>query len=101
MTRLELHEKLIEVLGNSNVYFQAPSVLKYPCIVYKLANINDLKANNKDFWENKSYELTLMHKNPDNEIVDKLNKLPYCKFGRYFSSDNLHHYTFTIDLEYY
>lgn len=96
--RLELHSKLVDILGSSNVYFQPPSSVKmsYPAIVYSLGNIRNRRANNDVYSTNKSYELTLVTSNPDNEIVDKLNRLPMCSFDRFYTSDNLNHYVFTL-----
>ena len=47
--RLSLHNILVSILGTSNVYFQPPTTitLKYPCIIYKLDDIEDVRANDK------------------------------------------------------
>jgi len=97
-SRLDFHNVLEKTLGNTNVYFQTPKniQLNYPCIIYKLNDIDDKKADNTSYIKRKSYQVTLIHKDPDNEIQDKILELPYCKFNNYFSSDNLHHYVYTI-----
>lgn len=96
----DLHAELKEILGSDNVYYQPPETLKlkYPCIVYKLDDIAKRSANNKVYKINKSYSVTLIHNNPDNDIVDKLTNSSMCSFDRYFVSDNLHHYVFTFYL---
>ena len=96
-SRVELHKKLVEVLGSSNVYFQPPESIKmkYPCIVYTLDGINNTKADNKTYIRNRSYTITLIHSNPDNDIVDKLLNLDYVKFNNSFQTQGLNHYVFT------
>lgn len=96
-TRLELHEELVKILGSRNVYFNPPETLKlnYPCIVYSLSSIRKEDADDSAYKINKAYSITLIHKDPDNDIVDKILLLPMCKFDRPFVSDNLYHYVFT------
>ena len=97
-SRLELHAMLVEILGSKNVYFQPPSTIKmsYPAIVYSLGNIENRRADNSVYNTNKYYELTLVTSNPDDETVNKLNGLSMCSFDRFYTSDNLNHYVFTI-----
>lgn len=97
-SRLTLHQELISCLGNNNVYFQPPESLKinYPCIIYNLDKIQTLNADNTAYKTNKRYQLTLIHKDPDNEIVDKLEALPMCTLDRTFTTSNLNHYVFTL-----
>ena len=96
--RLELHEDLCNVLGTRNVYFQPPESVKmqYPAIVYSLKDIESKFANDVAYIVTPGYEATLIVKEPDSEYVDKLLKLPYSKFDRFFRSDNLNHYRFTL-----
>lgn len=101
MTRLnDLHERLKEILGSENVYFQPPESLKlsYPCIVYDLSNIRKTTANNDAYKIDKSYTVTLIHTDPDNEIVDRMIMERFAKFDRYYHKDNLHHFVFTFYL---
>lgn len=96
--RLDLHEELVNLLGNRNVYFQPPAsvVMKYPCIVYEMSNIKIRHADNKIYANRKRYSITLIHKDPDTDLVDKLSELSYCSFDRSFSIDNLNHWVFSI-----
>ena len=96
--RLYLQNKLEEILENRNVYFQPPSSvrLQYPAIVYSLKDIQRDFANNLSYIASRGYELTLIDKNPDSEFVEKILELPYCRFDRHFTSDNLNHYVFTL-----
>lgn len=97
--RAELHEKLCEFLGSSNVYFQPPKTvqMKYPCIVYGLSDIRTRHANDAVYAMNKRYEVTLITKDPDNNLTDEMAVVfPLCEFDRLFVSDNLYHYVYTL-----
>lgn len=96
--RTELHEVLCEVLGSRNVYFQPPESLKmkYPAIVYERTNIDLKHANNHPYQRSLGYMVTVIDKDPDSEIVDRMSFLPKCHWERHFESDNLNHDVFII-----
>lgn len=96
--RLELHEKLVEVLGSRNVYFQPPASIKmkYPAIVYERNDIINRHANNQVYNHRIAYTVTMIDTNPDSETVVKLSQLPMCSYDRHFESDNLNHDVFTL-----
>ena len=99
MGRIELQTKLETVLGTRNVYFQPPESLKinYPAFVYELADIMTDKANNKKYIRNTRYTLTLIHKNPDNELKDTiLDEFKFISFDRFFAKDGLNHYVYDL-----
>lgn len=97
-SRLDLHELLCSVLGTRNVYFQPPESIKmqYPCIVYKRSSINTRFADDELYMRKKRYTVTVIDKNPDSEIPDKVASIPMCTFDRHFTSDNLNHDVFSI-----
>ena len=97
-SRLELQTMLEEILGSHNVYFQPPESIKinYPAIVYSLSDIRNIHASNVVHKKNTAYLLTYIDKDPDSENIEKISNLPYCDFDRFYTSDNLNHYTFTI-----
>lgn len=97
-SRLKLHELLCEALGSRQVYFQPPETvkMKYPAIVYSRNNISNRHANDDVYMQSPSYSITVIDKNPDSDIVDKVSLLPRCRFDRHYTSDNLNHDTFTI-----
>lgn len=96
--RLELHEKLCGILGSRNVYYQPPESvkMKYPAIVYSRSNISNRHANDSVYMQSPAYEVMVIDKNPDSEIVNRLSKLPYCSFNRHYEHDNLNHDVFTL-----
>lgn len=97
-SRLKLHEILCEILGSRNVYFQPPASVKlnFPCIIYERSNVNTLNADDTNYITKKQYTVTVIDKNPDSELPDKISELPYCSFERFFVSDNLNHDVFKI-----
>ena len=97
--RLQLHEKFCEILGTRNVYFQPPASVKlnYNCIVYKVSNRNDLRADNKRYRNLIAYEVKLIYRNPDSELPEVImNSFDYIMHNNTFVVDNLHHDVFTI-----
>ena len=96
--RVQLHRKLESVLGTRNVYFQPPAGLKlsFPCIVSHLDMANDMHADNKIYRRLYRYSLTYITKDPDDPKRDAIDDLQYCAFNRFFVSDNLNHFVYTI-----
>lgn len=82
----------------NNVYYQPPGNLnmKYPAIVYARSKINNNFANNKVYMQSHGYLVTVIDKNPDSEIVEKVSRIQGCEHNRHFISDNLNHDIFTI-----
>lgn len=97
-SRLELHEILCDVLGSRHVYFQPPSSVKmvYPAIVYSRNSISNDFANNLVYKQSLGYTVTVIDEDPDSDIIEKISRLPMCRFDRHFTSDNLNHDVFTI-----
>lgn len=96
--RLELQTRLEDILGSRNCYFQPPASvqMKYPAIVYSLDNIDKLYANNDTYKSLMAYTVTLIDKNPDTPYLVEILKLPYCRFNRFYTADNLNHWVFTL-----
>lgn len=97
-SRLELHELLVNILGSRYVYYQPPEnfKLKYPCIVYERSDIRTVNADNKKYATHKKYSVTVIDKNPDSDVPDKILELPYSSFDRHFVYDNLNHDVLTV-----
>lgn len=95
--RLKLQKELETILGSRNVYFNPPEnlKLKYPCILYELSKIDSEYADNTSYITNKSYKITLVHTDPDTELVDELLKMRHTSFNTSYTSDNLNHFVFT------
>ena len=100
MKRLELHNQLVDTLGSSAVYFQPPESVKlqYPCIIYNLSYVDTTSADNLPYINHYRYLVTLITRNPDDPLIEAIKNLPQCKFDRYFTSDQLHHYSYEITM---
>lgn len=96
--RLTLHDELKAVLGSSKVYFQLPASLKleYPCIIYKRDADNPFYADDKRYLGMKRYLITVVDKDPDSIIPDKMLQFPYCSFTSHYTVDNLNHDVYSL-----
>ncbi len=96
--RLELQALLETLLGSRDVYFQPkPNVeMEYPAIVYTRSNLYVRHANNKPYLRKDRYSLTVIDRDPDSVIVDKVAGLPLCSYDRSFVADQLNQTVFTI-----
>lgn len=98
LRRLELHAELCKILGSTNVYFQPPESIKmkYPAIVYSRDRINNTFANDAVYLQSYDYMITVIDRDPDSEIIERVSKIPSCRYVRHYTSDNLNHDVFTI-----
>ena len=96
--REDLHEKLIELLGSTNVYYQSPESInmKYPAIRYSRRDIDIKHADDTKYSKMTCYELIVIAKSPDHPVIEKLLDLPYCSYDRHYASDNLNHDSLTL-----
>lgn len=94
--RLTLSEKFHALCAN--VYFQPPSgkQLKYPCILYSLVSLRADYADNKPYSLGDEYSVMYVTRNPDDPNIRKIARLEHCSAGRFYTSDNLYHYPYTI-----
>lgn len=102
-SRLELDYALRDILGirydsPHQCYYQPPesTKLKYPCIIYERVGYSSRRADDLDYLTHKRYTVTLIYKDPDSELPDKVEAFPMCFHDRHFTRDNLHHDIFTI-----
>lgn len=97
-SRIDLHNTLCNILGTKNAYFQPPESVKmnYPAIVYDLDNIENRFADDGVYFMKKRYMVTVIHKDPDSMLIDKVAALPTCRFNRHYAQDNLNHDVFTL-----
>nr|DAD77593.1 MAG TPA: tail completion protein [Siphoviridae sp. ctQyg71] len=97
--RAKLSEILNELMDRpKHVYFQPPATIKmvYPCIVYKLDDIDAEFANNLPYALTKKYVVMLITKEADSDLPIKIAQLPMCTMNRAYTADNLYHYVFDL-----
>lgn len=98
-SRLDLQDLLEFILGSRNVYYQPPESIKikYPAIVYRRNDIDNNFADDIVYMQNHTYQIIVIDANPDSEIVDRVSKLPMCRYDRHYTSDNLNHDIFILN----
>lgn len=91
--RLEFHNILKDLFGSEHIYYQPPENIKmeYPCIRYSKDTIDSKYANNKSYLLKDAYQVIVIDKKPDNDVIKKLLELPLSSYVRHYSSDNLNH----------
>lgn len=99
-SRLKLHEELCEILESRNVYFQPPESTKmeYRCIKYSISAIDQKHADDLAYRTTNRYEVILIDYDPDSDWFDvKIrNRFPMCRFERWYSTNNLNHFVYSI-----
>lgn len=70
--------------------------MRYPAIVYSLADVDTDHANDRPYLRRKAYTVTVIDKDPDSEVAEAVSLLPCCRFDRHYASDNLHHFAFRL-----
>ena len=90
-------QTLLEELTD-NVYFQPPPnvVLSYPCIKYERDGSSAQFADNKPYAFAKRYQVTVIDRDPDSNLPDKVEEQAFCQFDRFFAADQLNHWVFTL-----
>lgn len=95
--RIELQRLLESTVGPGvAVYYQAPTKLEFPCVKFERSEIDCDYADNKPYLSRKQYTLTVIYRDPDSDLPDKIASLPTCKHADKFVNDNLHHDVFII-----
>lgn len=98
-TRLQLQTLLESLLPTGKrAWFQPPSnnELTYPTIIYEHDYNSVVHADNNTYKVTKRYQVTVIDKDPDSLIVDKVQALPMCSMVRRFNADNLNHTIFDL-----
>lgn len=97
-SRLELQNKLEELLGSRNVYYQPPETVKmeYPAIIYSKKKPDRKHANNNVYMRTNCYEIIVISRKPDDPIIGKIEELPLCEWNNHYKADNLNHDVLTL-----
>lgn len=96
--RLNLDAIFEQLLGSNEVYFQPPASVKmqYPAIVYFRSKIDNAHADDEVYKQSLEYEVTVIDRDPDSEIVMKVSRLPRCRHERHYTADGLNHDVFRL-----
>ena len=96
--RLELQSIFTNILQTDQVYFQPPPTVQmdYPCIVYRRDYELARFADDRPYSRKKRYQVTVIDRNPDSDIPDKIAELPLCTYDRFYTTENLNHDVFKL-----
>ena len=97
--RPQLHQLLVKTAGKDvKVYFQPPNnvTMTYPCLVYERSTAETRFADNNPYRYTKRYTVTVIDRDPDSEIPNRVAMLPMCAHTTFFVVDNLNHDVFDI-----
>ena len=96
--RLKLHDELCLILGSDNVYFQPPESLKmsYPAIVYSRADVINTHASDSVYDTVVKYNVTIVDRDPDSVIVEKMIAFKHAVFERHYVASGLNHDMFVV-----
>lgn len=92
-TRLELQAVLAGLQAGVAVYFQPPEnvAIHYPAIIYNRDFQAAQYADNGLYSRKTRYQVTVIDKDPDSLIPDKVAVLPLTRYVRHFTTENLNH----------
>lgn len=96
--RIELQTVLAGIEGVNAAWFQEDPAreLIYPVIVYERGGSLAFHADNVKFFFKKQYTVTVIDRNPDSLIPDRVEQLPFTTFDRFFKSAGLNHFAFNL-----
>lgn len=96
--RFYLQTLFEEILGSRNVYFDPPETVKiqYDAIIYRRKKIDNAFANNSVYKQDNCYEVIVISRNPESDVLGRISKLSMCTHDRHYVVNDLHHDAFTI-----
>lgn len=97
--RLKLSQSLHALFDHpDNIYFDPPESKKldFPAIVYTRSTVDTINADNRKYLIYDRYQITYIHKDKDDETVEKILNLPRCEHDQEFQQNDMYHDVFTI-----
>jgi len=70
--------------------------MTYPAIVYSRVDIDNVHASDEIYNQKVIYNVTVIDKKPDSEIVEKMAQFKYAVFDRHYAANGLNHDQFTV-----
>ena len=96
--RVKLHRIMQDLIGNNNVYFQPPESvkLKYPCIIYNLAKVSVVHADDKVYLMNPKYVIRYITLDADDNTRLALVRGLGVPIIQTYAKDGLYHYIYEL-----
>lgn len=97
-SQTELTERLqgLEHSEPFAVYYQPPTKMSFPCIKFERDNTKAFRADDVLYFYLKRYSVTVIDRNPDSALPDRVEELPHAAFDRFYIVDGLNHWVFTL-----
>lgn len=98
-SRVDLHNRLVTILGSNQVYFQPPTnvQMKYPAIVYELEGDFSRRADNKRYTVYDKYTITHIYKDLKYDKREQiLDAFLFVEFDRRLIADGLYQDVYTL-----
>ncbi len=95
----ELRDIQTKCLGYQHTYFNPIDGIRmqYDCVIYNMSAMNERKANNKTYLNRAIYNVTVVSRDPETPVPWAIQEhFERCKPERFFVTDNLYHFPFTI-----
>jgi len=98
--RIELRAKLLSALSDCDedaaLYFQPPESVKleYPCVIYRVATFTTSNADNIHYKKNVTFDVTYITRSSTSKVPSRMLEEPLMSFDRYYTAENLHHYSY-------
>jgi hypothetical protein len=70
--------------------------MKYPCIVYKRDTADSKFASNNPYRFTQRYQVTVIDRDPESAIPNKVAALPLCVYSRFYAVEGLNHDVFNL-----
>lgn len=95
-SNLETLMKNVNVAYENNVFFQPPSFLPEPAIKYQREASHVSHADNVKYLFLKRYQVTVIDRDADSLIPDRVEALSHCGFDRFFVANGLNHWVYNL-----
>lgn len=70
--------------------------MHYPAIVYERDTESAQYADNAKFRRKTGYQVTVIDRNPDSPVLERVTNLPLCAYTTHFVVDGLNHDIFRL-----
>jgi CO dehydrogenase nickel-insertion accessory protein CooC1 len=70
--------------------------MQYPCIVYSKNTEKTVFAGNVPYMHRTGYMVTVIDRDPDSEIPEKIAMLPMCIFDRHYTTGGFNHDVYNL-----
>ena len=70
--------------------------MQYPCIVYSRDRKDEKFADDRLYNKTMGYRVTIIDRDPDSEVPEKVAELPFTSFVTHYKVDQLNHDIYNV-----